>query len=369
MTVCKKRMMINKIKNVPNQKTVDLAYLKSSELPLFLYGTGSYATDVKQFLDKHAIYLDGVVLDETYYKDDLFFEDYKVQLLHNVLSNYATVNIIIAFSEYRDRIAALTSHPQVARCMFIDAPNLEDHFFDYEYIKKDYSIWAELYEKLEDDHSRQVLVAFINAKISGFPGDLYDLNVKGEKQYFPSFLRLSDSEVFVDCGAFDGDTILEFDKQTAGKYNQIYAFECDPVNIGKLKNNVGKLNNVEIIQKGCFSRKGILSFSNRGSGISKIEENGNFQIEIDAIDNMISNKEVSFIKMDIEGAELEALKGAKSVITKKCPQLAISVYHKPEDLITIPQYILLLNKNYKIYLRHYGYNSWETILYAINTKL
>jgi hypothetical protein len=95
-----------------------------------------------------------------------------------------------------------------------------------------------------------------------------------------------------------------------------------------------------------------------------INDNGKFQIDVDSIDNIVKDK-VSFIKMDIEGAELEALRGAKNTILKYKPKLAISVYHKQDDLINIPQYILQLNEKYKLYLRHYGESTDETILYAV----
>jgi hypothetical protein len=105
-----------------------------------------------------------------------------------------------------------------------------------------------------------------------------------------------------------------------------------------------------------------------GTGTSHINTNVliHTYIHTDKIDDIVLDKKVSFIKMDIEGAELEALKGAKNTIQNNYPKLAIAIYHKPDDLLNIPQYILSLNRNYKFYLRHYGYNSWETILYAIN---
>ena len=74
---------------------------------------------------------------------------------------------------------------------------------------------------------------------------------------------------------------------------------------------------------------------------------------------------MTFIKMDIEGAELEALRGAESIIRKQRPKLAICVYHKPEDIWTIPMYILSLQNDYRLFLRHYSFGDTETVLYAI----
>jgi FkbM family methyltransferase len=338
--------MIDKIKDIPNQKLIDLKYLQNSTLPLLLFGIGSYAIDVKKFLDANNVNIDHIVLDKNYYKPGLYFLDFPVELIDNVITRYKKTNILIAFSKYREKAIEYSLNQNIARCIFIDAPN-EDCFFDYEFIKTHNSEFQKIYISLEDDYSRDVLIAFINAKISGCPGELYDLNVKEEEQYFPSFNNLLDNEIFVDCGAFDGDTIKLFYEKTNGKYDKIYAFECDIENIKKLRNTTSKYKNIEIIGKGCYSEKTSLTFSNNGTGTSMIIKNdidcglgwggGGVIIDTDTIDNVVKSK----------------------------PKLAISVYHKPEDLITIPEYIISLNKNYKLFLRHYGYNSWETILYAI----
>ncbi len=88
-------------------------------------------------------------------------------------------------------------------------------------------------------------------------------------------------------------------------------------------------------------------------------------IEVTSIDKVLQGKEATFIKMDIEGSELAALQGAKETIQKYRPKLAISLYHKPEDMLEIPNYILNIVPDYKLYLRHYATNLWETVLYAI----
>ena len=82
------------------------------------------------------------------------------------------------------------------------------------------------------------------------------------------------------------------------------------------------------------------------------------------MDNCILD-EVTYIKLDIEGAELEALKGAKKIIQKYKPRLAVCIYHKKEDLIEIPQYLKELVPEYKFYVRHYSNTTWETVLYAV----
>jgi len=127
---------------------------------------------------------------------------------------------------------------------------------------------------------------------------------------------------------------------------------------------------VYLIEKGVWEEKKLLCFGKTGTHSNILCEDGNIYIEVDTIDNFCRNEKVTFIKMDIEGSELEALKGAEKQIRENKPKLAICVYHKEEDLITIPQYILSLNPEYKLYLRYFGssdFNSlWtELVLYAV----
>jgi hypothetical protein len=264
--------MLDKIKDIPNQKLIDLKYLQNSTLPLVLFGIGSYAVDVKNFLDRNNVNIDHIVLDKKYYKPGCYFLNFPVELIDNVLTKYQKINILIAFSKYREKAIEYSLNQNIARCIFIDAPN-EDCFFDYNFIKTHSSEFEKVYNILEDDYSRKVLIAFINAKISGHPGELYDLNVKGEEQYFPSFINLLNNEIFVDCGAFDGDTIKLFYEKSKGKYDKIYAFECDVENIENLRNATSKYESIEIIEKGCYSEKTFLIFSNNGTGTSAIIKN------------------------------------------------------------------------------------------------
>ncbi len=88
-------------------------------------------------------------------------------------------------------------------------------------------------------------------------------------------------------------------------------------------------------------------------------------IEATSIDESVSGDKVTFIKLDVEGAEYEALVGAKNTITKHHPRMAISIYHKPEDIFTLPELIMEMEPDYKFYLRHYQMSRFETILYCV----
>jgi hypothetical protein len=173
-------------------------------------------------------------------------------------------------------------------------------------------------------------------------------------QYFGEpFLKPLENEVYVDAGAFDGDTIREFLSYCGENYKKIYGFEPDNNLFSKLKKYVGEasLHNTLVFQKGAWSRECVYD-----------------SMQLVPIDHIIDTATpVTFIKMDIEGAELEALKGAKNTIQRNRPTLAICVYHKAEDILTIPHFIKSLIPEYKLYLRNHGEFTFcsETVLYAV----
>ena len=125
-------------------------------------------------------------------------------------------------------------------------------------------------------------------------------------------------------------------------------------------------NHYELRQLGVWSKKEKLYFDAVGTCSSHIsEKEGDYVIETAALDEIIFDKRPTYIKMDIEGAEQEALKGCRKIIQTYKPKLAICIYHKPEDLYEIPIMIKEINPEYKLYVRQYA-NAWfDTVLYAV----
>ena len=189
------------------------------------------------------------------------------------------------------------------------------------------------------------------------------------KQYFdlPELPHSKTQEVFADVGCYDGLSSVFFNEWCEGN-GFSYCFEPDRTNIDRihriLKNK--SVSTYELIDKGVWSKGGTLSFVSTGNSVSHVseEDTGTDSIKVTALDDCLYDKGVTFIKMDIEGAEYEALKGAEKIIREQKPKLAICVYHKPEDIWELPELILGFNESYKFYLRHYSYQDNETVLYA-----
>lgn len=187
-----------------------------------------------------------------------------------------------------------------------------------------------------------------------------------QNQYFDEVLNFTENEVFVDCGGLDGATSELFAKKMNYCYKKMFIFEPDISNIVLLEknSNLKKLHNIQMFPIGVWSQEDSLSFDGESNAGSKISETGNYTIKVNSLDNVLKDEQITFIKMDIEGAELNALKGATTLIKKFKPKLAISIYHKEEDLFDIPNYIHSIVPEYKLFLRHYSTCLTETILYA-----
>lgn len=175
-------------------------------------------------------------------------------------------------------------------------------------------------------------------------------------------------EVFVDAGCFDGLTTKQFFTWCKGEAYS-YCFEPDSKNINLIKKNLHNRNNYEIVPKALWSGNRTLVMEAKGNFATSVGEdtnNINLQmIEAVSLDDFLDGGEATFIKMDIEGAEVEALLGAKKTIAEQKPRLAISIYHKTDDIWRIPDTILRCCPDYRFYLRHYSFSDYDTVLYAI----
>ena len=132
----------------------------------------------------------------------------------------------------------------------------------------------------------------------------------------------------------------EYDARLKGKWDNFYCFEADPDIFEKLKDQVEEKNieNVYLYNVGCWDEKTIHHFEQAGSGSSSITElDADVDVKADKIDHVLKGKPVSIIKMDIEGAEQNALRGAEETIKTQRPKFAVSIYHSLEDFIKIPE--------------------------------
>jgi len=244
----------------------------------------------------------------------------------------------------------------------VSPPFIMDFRKDYLNHKVKYQM---IYDLLEDEYSKKVFEKIINFKISFDYDFMQGFTNNFEEQYFDKHLIPNISDItFVDGGGYVGDTLPTIIKNFPD-FKKIYCIEPNELHLNIAKRNFDKYKNIEFIHCGLGKEK--ITIAN-----DEILQNNcthDYQASnINTIDNLLSDK-VDFIKMDIEGAEQDAIEGAQKTIQKSTPILAICIYHKAEDWYKVPQKILEINPNYKVYLRHYMEGIFETVMYFIPSPI
>lgn len=222
-----------------------------------------------------------------------------------------------------------------------------------------------LHDRLADDRSRDVLEAVIAFRRTLDPAALQGVLTDHDLYAPEGLFEFSDDEVYVDGGSFDGDTIRTFIERVHGRFDAVYAFEPDPVTFAKLKANFRDEPRVHPIHAGLYSHGGSLRFRDDASRGAIFAADGDIEMPVTTIDEVLGDRRLTYVKMNIEGAEIDALNGGRNAIRKWRPRLALSVYHRAADLWRIPQLVLELDPGYKLYLRQHDGGIIETVLYAL----
>lgn len=302
--------------------------------------------------------------------------------------------IIILSSYYTYMFTKLNSLGFKHIYSFLDAEISSMNCY-FEILKYKHEI-NKMYNLLEDDYSRKVIENILLARIFNdfnYINEIHDKNPDNE--YFDkSIISFSTDEFFIDAGAYVGDTLVKFLKNVNFSFREIHLFEPDKYNFfmldNQLKNNLvisntdntlkslsirNLMENIHAHNLGIYNKNSELKFTGKICMASHVTGNLKMNVDTDDINNdsinvvkldeFIEDKNVTLIKMDIEGSEIEALQGCTNIISKCKPKLVICIYHKEDHLWSIPIMIKKLVPDYKLYIRHYNSNLWDTVCYAI----
>ncbi len=216
---------------------------------------------------------------------------------------------------------------------------------------------VEAWNLLADDASRAEFFGQVAWRLD--PGRECPPASPGDEIYFPpDLVALGPEEVFVDCGAFDGDTLRRFLDRTGGAFGEAVAFEPDPHNFRRLEEAVGTLprgaaGRIALHRAALGARRGTVRIDLHGLA-SAVSDTGTESVPMVTLDDILAGKPSTFIKMDIEGAELEALQGAAAHVRAHHPLLAVSAYHRHDHLWKIPLLIRSLSPEYRFHLRRHN---------------
>jgi FkbM family methyltransferase len=340
-------------------------FFNSLKDSVYIVGTNKYGSYIKKWLDENNIEVKSFIND--FFGDENFLE-IPVIKFSNVGPNESIINCAEArFIDIYNKISLIKPKQQ------IDYLSLQLAFphnlpaFDYtnytDTILNDRDKYETLYNQLEDEKSKETLEKVTSFRLNRNIFDLKEFELRIQEQYFEPFVKLKESPAFIDGGGFDGDTSVKF-AALYPNYHSIHLFEPNFNMLDTAKKNLKSFSNIHYYLKGLWSSTTTFNFDNSLGSASKITEQGKIVIEAISLDETI-NEKIDFIKLDIEGAECEALKGAKNLIQKYKPALAVCVYHDQRDFIRIPELVTSLRSDYKIYLRHYTQGIFETVMYFI----
>lgn len=232
-------------------------------------------------------------------------------------------------------------------------------------VRRAFDVW-------EDEASRREYVAQVRfralADFDGLP------HPTPEPQYFPKdLISWSESEWLVDGGAYDGDTLRFVTERFGGRFARILALEPDPSNFARLEKVAAELppdvrSRVECRQIAVAARRGTLYINATGTAASATTVRSfadTIEVQADTIDSLVNGERPTFIKLDIEGAEIDALSGARRTIESAGPILAVCVYHAQNHLWKIPLLLREWCPNHALFLRPHNEEGWDLVCYAV----
>lgn len=341
--------------------------LQAETRPIFIYGMGDGAEKIMRVFRQKSIPLAGIFASDDFVRGHSF-AGYKVRKLSEIEAEVDDFVIVLAFAAgYQSLVDKIVALSQRHTLIVPDVPVAGGGLFTYEYCVKHAQELEEVYNMLADDESRRVYANIINFKISG---DIhYLLNITTPKaEIYRKIIHLTPNEVYVDLGAYNGDTIAEVLQYTRGKYIRIYAVEPDRKNFKKLCKYLDGMRYVNAYHAVAWCKDTTVPFATKAGRQSAVSAVGQ-QMEARSVDSILQGRSATVIKMDVEGCEREALWGASQTIAHFSPKLMVSLYHRNEDIFALPLLIRKLNPDYNLYIRHQLYiPAWETNLYAVPSR-
>lgn len=367
------------IEKASKQKDVRAPWLDGSS-SIFIYGTGTFAQNVHQVLINNGLPVSGFI-DHMPRENPFLYgmPTYTPEKAAKITGTPGKTVIILGIHNYQADVSKIVSRlVDVGFKKILNSVDIYDFFgrelgVRYWLTSRDYyfslqTILEEMHLLWADDASRSLFRAIMKFRLTGDATKLPapDLTNPYHPTDIPCWkmpLRL------VDCGAFDGDTLTDFIKNKI-EVQAVAAFEPDLTNYAKLSRFVSshkkELPEVNLFPCGVHSSTAQLAFETGRGMASSISSRGTTIIQCVALDDAIPTLAPNLIKMDIEGAEYNALLGARQIISTHIPGLAVSLYHRPEHLWQIPMLVeSIAPRKYKFFMRSHAMNDFELVLYAI----
>lgn len=340
-----------------------LDFLKDTRLPIFIYGMGDGCMKLLSIFAKYGIPCAGIFASDEFVREKTFM-GHKIRKLSEIEAAVEEFIVALAFGAgYRSLIEKIDGIASRHRLIVPDMPVIGEGLFTKEYLKEHFDRVSEVYHLLSDEQSRLVYRKLLEYRLTGDISPLKECETDKTESY--RLLSLGDKESYADLGAYTGDTIAEFLSAANGAYSKIIAIEPNARNFRKLSENTQGLENILLVNGAAGQSDGVITVSKGGGRMIKRSISG-VEISQVALDSVVGGQTCTYIKYDVEGAEKDAIKGSENTILMNKPKLNVALYHRVEDIYSLPLYIHSILPEHKLYIRHFPYYpAWDTNLYAI----
>ncbi len=343
------------------------SYLASTNKPIVMYGMGNGADKILAVFEKYGINISDFFASDGFVRGQQFHGK-TVLSFSAVKEKYKDFIVVVSFgTSLPDVLSNIYSIAATHELYAPDVPVCGETLFTLEFYKENFEKFNVAFALLCDEESKRIYSNIVKFKITGKISYLKDaVNDKSCERELLKFDRYS---TFIDCGAYNGDTARKFISDCKNA-TEIYAIEPDRKNFKKLFAYSVNETNATVIpfNFGAWCEHSTAEFAlggNRNSAIGTQNMKKTETVELDTVDSL-SVINADYIKYDVEGAEREALLGSVKTVAASSPDLLVSLYHRSEDLFSLPLLVNELFPSYTLYLRRFEYvPAWDINLYAI----
>lgn len=344
--------------------------LQRETRPVVLYGMGDGAQKIYGQCVRYGIAISDIFASDEYVRGHSFL-GFKVLRYAEICEKYDDCVILLCFAAFRPELLERLYHiAERYTLLSPDVPLFGEEIADEGFLHRHADSLSNAYSLLADPQSRKVFENVLRFKLSGKIEYLRDCETDRD-EVFSNIIRFSPHERYLDLGAYIGDTVSEFIERTGGRFSHITALEPDPKSYKKLVASCNELQDsrIEYHNAGAWESTGNITFAGNGGRGSHIDAQG-YSVPVWAMDDFLQGARVTYVKMDVEGAEAAVLRGMARTLRQYTPALAVGAYHRTADFFELPLLLNRLQPNYRLFLRHHPYiPAWETNLYAVDSHL
>lgn len=337
--------------------------LQNTTKPIVMYGMGNGA-------DRLLAIFEGLGVEvREFFASDAFvrghsFHGKRVKKLSEIQEQYEDFVIVVAFAvQDRPTLDAICRLSEQYELYAPDLPVAGETLFDREFFRAHMAELQQTCEALADERSREVFLDLLRYKLTGRIDPLMKTE-DDRREVLCQLLPLSQHEAFVDLGAYNGDTVAEFLAACDGEFDAIYALEPDGKNFKKMGKRLDEMGlgtdaRIHLHNAAAWSEPTTLYFAAKAGRNSTVTAAGR-ETPAESVDHVLGGARASYLKLDVEGSEREALAGAAETIRRHRPKILLSAYHRSEDLFALPMQINSIAEGYRFYLRRFPYiPAWE----------